>query len=182
MSSTITLTFILNGQPVSIETAPGRRVLDLLRDDLGLVAAKEGCGSGECGACAVLVDGVARLSCLMLAAQLEGREVVTAEGLGTLETPHPIQASFAASGAVQCGYCTPGMTVAAAELLSRNPSPKRGEVREAISGNLCRCTGYVKIVNAVMDAAEALRSKLSEDDGLEASGATGKAGSPEGAQ
>lgn len=159
MSATITLAFTLNGEPVRIEAAPGRRVLDLLREDLGLRAAKEGCGSGECGACAVLVDGVARLSCLMLAAQLEGREVVTAEGLGTLENPHPIQASFAAAGAVQCGYCTPGMTVAASELLARNPSPDRTEVREAISGNLCRCTGYVKIVDAVMDAARTMREE-----------------------
>ncbi|WP_243360163.1 (2Fe-2S)-binding protein [Fundidesulfovibrio terrae] len=157
MREDITVTFTLNGAQVSIETSPGRRVLDLLREDLGLPAAKEGCGSGECGACAILVDGVARLSCLMLAAQLEGREVVTAEGLGTCENPHPIQAAFAASGAVQCGYCTPGMTVAASELLARNPSPDRCEVREAVSGNLCRCTGYVKIVDAVMDAAEAMR-------------------------
>ena len=146
MSENITLTFTLNGAPVSMETKPGKRVLDLLRADLGLTAAKEGCGSGECGACAILVDGTARLSCLMLAAQLEGREVVTAEGLGTAEHPHPIQASFAQNGAVQCGYCTPGMTIASAEFLARTPAPDRGEVREAISGNLCRCTGYVKIV------------------------------------
>ncbi|WP_243438684.1 (2Fe-2S)-binding protein [Fundidesulfovibrio soli] len=156
MSGMVTLTFTLNGAPVRIETSPGRRVVDLIREDLGLTAVKEGCGSGECGACAVLVDGVARLSCLMLAAQLEGREVVTAEGLGTIDDPHPIQAAFAAAGAVQCGYCTPGMTVAVAELLARNPSPQRHEAREAISGNLCRCTGYVKIVDAVMDAAQAM--------------------------
>lgn len=159
MSATVTLSFTLNGRPVRVETSPGRRALDLLRDDLGLTAAKEGCGSGECGACAVLVDGEARLSCLMLAAQLQGREVVTAEGLGSLEQPHPLQAAFAANGAVQCGYCTPGMTVAASELLARNPSPEQGEVREALSGNLCRCTGYVKIVDAVMDAARKLREE-----------------------
>lgn len=159
MSRDITVTFTLNGARVSIETSPGRRVLDLLRGDLGLTAAKEGCGSGECGACAILVDGVAKLSCLMLAAQLEGREVVTAEGLGTVENPHPIQQAFAAQGAVQCGYCTPGMTIASAELLARNSSPDRAEVREAISGNLCRCTGYVKIVDAVMAAAGAARGE-----------------------
>jgi len=159
MSKDITVSFILNGARVSVETSPARRVLDLLRDDLGLTAAKEGCGSGECGACAIMVDGVAKLSCLMLAAQLEGREVVTAEGLGTVENPHPLQQAFAVHGAVQCGYCTPGMTIVSAGLLASNPSPDRGEVREAISGNLCRCTGYVKIVDAVMAAAGAVRGE-----------------------
>jgi carbon-monoxide dehydrogenase small subunit len=172
MNARIALDFTMNGRPERLETAPGKRALDLLREDLGLTAAKQGCGMGECGACAVLVDGVARLSCLMLAAQLEGREVVTAEGLGTVDAPHPIQASFAAAGAVQCGYCTPGMTVAVADLLARNPSPDQGEAREAVSGNLCRCTGYAKIVDAVMDAAEALRrrsageSRSQEERGL----------------
>ncbi|GAB7078814.1 (2Fe-2S)-binding protein [Megalodesulfovibrio paquesii] len=161
MNNSKHLCFILNGVPMRVETAPGRRVVDLLREDLGLTAAKEGCGSGECGACAVLVDGEARLSCLMLAAQLEGRTVTTAEGLGTLAQPHPLQASFAATGAVQCGYCTPGMTIAAAELLARNPAPDPQEVREAISGNLCRCTGYEKIVDAVLQAAETMRKEPS---------------------
>ncbi len=159
MSTTITLTFTLNGERRRIETPSGRRVLDLLRDDLGLTAAKEGCGSGECGACAVLVDGTPKLSCLMLAAQLEGCEVTTAEGLGTMEHPHPLQAAFVEHGAVQCGYCTPGMTLASAELLARSPSPDRDAVREAISGNLCRCTGYVKIVDAVMAAAQTMRGE-----------------------
>jgi aerobic carbon-monoxide dehydrogenase small subunit len=153
------LTFSLNGQAVSVETEPGKRALDLLRDDFGLTAAKEGCGSGECGTCSVLVDGVVRLSCLMLAAQLQGRQVITAEGLGTLAAPHPIQAAFATHGAVQCGYCTPGMTIAAAGLLAQNPSPDRQDVRRAISGNLCRCTGYVKIVDAVLAAAQTLRGE-----------------------
>ena len=157
MSERMRLTFTLNGAPASVETAPGRRALDLLREEFGLTAAKEGCGSGECGACAALVDGEARLTCLMLAAQLEGREVVTAEGLGDLDAPHPIQAAFAACGAVQCGYCTPGMTIATAELLAGNPAPSREEARRAVSGNLCRCTGYVKIVDAVLAAAETLR-------------------------
>ena len=161
MSENILLRFTLNGALISIETKPGKRVLDLLRQDLGLTACKEGCGSGECGACAVLVDGTSRLSCLMLAAQLEGREVVTAEGLGTVDDPHPIQLALAENGAVQCGYCTPGMTVSVAELLAHNPSPGREEVRLAISGNLCRCTGYVKIVDAVMMAAKAMREDKS---------------------
>lgn len=153
------LCFILNGRPVRVVAAPGARALDVLRGQCGLLAAKEGCGTGECGACAVLLDGRARLSCLTLAAQLEGREVTTAEGLGTPEAPHPLQTAFAAKGAVQCGYCTPGMTIAAAELLGRDPAPNRRAVREALSGNLCRCTGYVKIVDAVMDAAQVLREE-----------------------
>ena len=159
MSGKTTLEFTLNTKPVRVEADPGARALDLLRDDLGLTAAKEGCGSGECGACAVLVDGRAKLSCLMLAAQLHGREVLTAEGLGGPESPHPLQEAFAAHGAVQCGYCTPGMTIAAAGLLAHDPSPDRDAVREALSGNLCRCTGYVKIVDAVMAAAAAMRGE-----------------------
>lgn len=164
------LTFCLNGRTVSVETPPGRRALDVLREDFGLTAAKEGCGSGECGACAVLVDGAAKLSCLMLAAQLDGRDVVTAEGLGTFEAPHPLQAAFAANGAVQCGYCTPGMTIAAAELLARDPSPDRETARRAVSGNLCRCTGYVKIVDAVLSAAATLRGGRRPDDPESSSG------------
>ncbi|EPR37692.1 (2Fe-2S)-binding domain-containing protein [Desulfovibrio sp. X2] len=161
----ITLRFTLNGEPVTLTTRPDRRVLDLVREDLGLTAAKEGCGSGECGGCTILVDGAARLSCLMLAAQLEGCSVTTAEGLGTPERPHPIQTAFAAHGAVQCGYCTPGMTMAAADLLARNPSPTREEVREAVSGNLCRCTGYVKIVDATLAAARAMREADGNGEG-----------------
>lgn len=159
MSASITISFTVNGQPVTIAADPARRAVDLLREDLGLLGTKEGCGAGECGACAVLVDGSARLTCLMLAAQLEGRELITPEGLGSVESPHPIQAAFADHGAVQCGYCTPGMTVAAAELLARNPDPDRAEIRAAISGNLCRCTGYVKIVDAVVEASRTMRGE-----------------------
>lgn len=163
------LSFILNGHQVVRETAPDRRVIDLLREDVvhedllgyDLVChdhraldVKEGCGTGECGACSILVDGVHRLACLMLAAQLEGREVVTAAGLGTQADPHPLQRAFAEHGAVQCGYCTPGMVVAAAALLEQNPAPTRGEIRQGLSGNLCRCTGYVKIVDAVQAVAQ----------------------------
>jgi len=150
------LSFTLNGKPVRVETAPDRRAVDLLREDLRVLDPKEGCGTGECGACSVLVDGVHRLSCLMLAAQLAGREVTTAAGLGTPERPHPIQRAFAEHGAVQCGYCTPGMVVAASALLSQNQDPDRDAVRRALSGNLCRCTGYVKIVDAVQAAAREL--------------------------
>ncbi len=159
MNKPMDIAFRLNGRPVGLTTDPGRRAIDVLREDFGLTAAKEGCGSGECGACAVLVDGTARLSCLMLAAQLHGRDLTTAEGLGTPESPHPIQTAFAEHGAVQCGYCTPGMTVAAAELLARDPAPDREATRRALSGNLCRCTGYVKIVDAVLAAGAALRGE-----------------------
>ncbi|AGW14209.1 (2Fe-2S)-binding protein [Megalodesulfovibrio gigas] len=161
MTAIMPISFLLNGRPVRLDVAPGRRALDVLREDLGLIATREGCGSGECGACTVLVDGETRLSCLMLAVQLDGRKVTTAEGLGSPASPHPLQTAFAEHGAVQCGYCSPGMTLAAAALLARNPSPCRAEVREALAGNLCRCTGYVKIVDAVMAAAETMRD---EDD------------------
>jgi carbon-monoxide dehydrogenase small subunit len=146
----ISLTFVLNGKITTIETPPDRRVIDLLREDFGLTAAKEGCGTGECGACTILVDGKSRLSCLMLAAQLEGRNITTVEGLkeGT-DRAGRIQAAFIRHGAVQCGFCTPGMVVAVADLLNREPKPDRERIREGISGNLCRCTGYQKIVDAV---------------------------------
>ncbi|MFZ5587096.1 MAG: (2Fe-2S)-binding protein [Thermodesulfobacteriota bacterium] len=141
--------FILNGQAVELEAAPDRRVLDLLRQDLGLTGTKEACGAGECGACTVLVDGVSRLSCLMLAAQLEGRALTTIEGLAKDQAPHPLQDAFARHGAVQCGFCTPGMILAAADLLARTPRPGEDQIRTGLSGNLCRCTGYQKIVEAV---------------------------------
>ncbi len=153
------LTFVLNGKQTRVDTAPDRRAVDLLREDLGLLGTKEGCGAGDCGACSVLLDGELVLSCLLLAAQLEGREVLTVEGLGTPENPHPIQEAFAALGAVQCGFCTPGMVLATAALLRRNPRPTREQARLALSGNLCRCTGYVRIVDAVLEAARVLRRK-----------------------
>ena len=161
MSATIRLQLTLNGVATNLDVQPGRRAIDVLRDDLGLTASKEGCGSGECGACSLLINGETRLSCLMLAAQLDGKDVVTAEGLGTAAAPHPVQAAFAAHGAVQCGYCTPGMTVAAAALLARRPDPDREQVRRALSGNLCRCTGYGKIVDAVLAAAKTMAGEKS---------------------
>ncbi|HWR03683.1 MAG TPA: (2Fe-2S)-binding protein [Humidesulfovibrio sp.] len=155
------LRFRLNGQDVEVETAPDRRAVDLLRD-MGapypdMKDVKEGCGTGECGACSVLVDGAHKLSCLMLAAQLEGREVTTPAGLGNEAAPHAIQQALAEHGAVQCGFCTPGMSIAAAALLAENPDPTRADIRTAISGNLCRCTGYVMIVDAVEEAARKMR-------------------------
>jgi aerobic-type carbon monoxide dehydrogenase small subunit (CoxS/CutS family) len=141
---------------IEIETAPDRRVIDLLREDLGITGTKEGCGSGECGACTVLIDGVSKLSCLMLAAQLEGRSITTIEGLVQDGKLHPVQKAFVSHGAVQCGFCSPGMVMSAVDLLQRNPLPGRQEIRRAVSGNLCRCTGYQKIIDAIQSAAKEL--------------------------
>jgi len=156
----VTLNFILNGNPIRLETAPDRRVVDLLREDMGLGGTKECCGSGECGACTVLIDGESRLSCLMLAAQLEGRTVLTIEGLASNGELHVIQQAFIEHGGVQCGFCTPGMILATLDLLRRIPDPTREEVRRELSGNLCRCTGYQKIVDAVMAAARTLNGGM----------------------
>ena len=144
---------------VRIEVPSDRRVIDLLREDLHLTGTKEGCGTGECGACTILVDGESRLSCLMLTAQLEGCRVTTIEGLSSAEELHPVQKAFVERGAIQCGFCTPGMVLAAVDLLQKNPNPTRLEIREGISGNLCRCTGHQKIV----DAVEAASRRMKED-------------------
>lgn len=146
--------FKLNGISLEIDCPPDRRVVDLLREELGHTGTKEACGSGECGACAILVDGVSKLSCLMLAAQLQGHNITTIEGMSLGEKLHPIQQAFIEKGAIQCGFCSPGMVMAAADLLQRNPAPDRLEIRAALSGNLCRCTGYQKIIDAVESAAE----------------------------
>ena len=153
--------FTLNWKSMSVETAPDRRVVDLLREDLGLSGTKECCGSGECGACTILVNGESRLSCLMLAAQLEGRTLLTIEGLAANGELHVVQQAFVDHGAVQCGFCTPGMVLATLDLLRRIPEPTREEVRRELSGNLCRCTGYQKIVDAVMAAARILNGGMS---------------------
>jgi len=153
------ISFVLNGSPAVLETDPARRVLDILREDLGLTGTKEGCGEGECGACSVIVDGIVKLSCLMTAAQLEGKEIITIEGIasgGGLH-PHPVQQSFIEYGAVQCGFCIPGMVISAVNFLEGNPAPTRADIREALSGNFCRCTGYQKIVDAVEGAAKKMR-------------------------
>ena len=150
---------ILNGREATVRTDPGRRVIDLLREDLGLTGAKECCGAGECGACTILVDGQSRLSCLMVAAQLTGRTVVTIEGVAAGGALHVVQQAFIDHGAIQCGFCTPGMVLAAIDLLRRHPQPTEQQVREGLSGNLCRCTGYQKIVEAVMAAADILAGR-----------------------
>ena len=158
------IVFELNGEPVRLTASPTRRVIDLLREDLQLTGSKEGCGTGECGACSVLVDGELRLACLMVAGQLAGRRLTTVEGLAATPPGARVQDAFARAGAVQCGYCTPGMEIAAVDLLSRQPQPSRDEVRVALSGNLCRCTGYVKIVDAVCQAADGADSPASAED------------------
>jgi carbon-monoxide dehydrogenase small subunit len=141
--------FNINGRDTEREVRGDERAIDIIREDLGLTGTKEGCGTGECGACAILMNGRARLSCLTLAAQLDGAALTTIEGLGTANKPHPLQQAFAEHGAVQCGFCSPGMIVAATDLLARNPHPSRDEIREGLSGNLCRCTGYSRILDAV---------------------------------
>lgn len=161
-SSLMKITFRLNGRPVELEIPPWETVLTILREQLGLMGTKEGCGIGECGACTVLVDGLAVDSCLMPAPQLDGRTVETIEGLSDGSTLHHIQEAFVAKGAVQCGFCTPGMILSVKALLNKNPSPERQRIIEALSGNLCRCTGYVQIIEAA-ELAAGLESSRSSD-------------------
>jgi len=139
----------LNGEETDVSFAPYKTLLEVLREDMGHTGTKHGCELGECGACAVLLDGKAVLSCLVLALECEGRSVLTVEGLGADGKLHPLQDAFADLGAAQCGYCTPAILVTAKALLDRNPNPNRAQIREAISGNLCRCTGYLQIFEAV---------------------------------
>jgi len=150
------LEFTCNGRPVRLEADGSMRALDVLRDLLGLTGTKEGCGRGECGACTILLDGSPVNACLLFAAKLQGRSVLTVEGLARAEHLHPLQEAFLEEGAVQCGYCTPGMLLSAKALLDRVPRPAVSEIEEALSGSLCRCTGYAKIVKAVQRAAAAL--------------------------
>lgn len=150
---------IVNRRPVQIESAPDRRVIDILREDLGLTGTKEGCGTGECGACTIFVNGTAKLACLMIAAQIDGQEIMTIEGMAQPEGLHPIQKAFVESGAVQCGFCTPGMVMAGAALLEHNPAPSDDAIRTALSGNLCRCTGYQKIVDGLKQCCREMHGK-----------------------
>jgi carbon-monoxide dehydrogenase small subunit len=143
----------VNGEEAPVSFAPYKTLLEVLREDLGLTGTKHGCELGECGACAVLVDGEPLLSCLVLALECEGRAIETVEGLARGPELHPLQAAFADLGAAQCGYCTPGILMTAKALLAREPSPSRERIKEALAGNLCRCTGYQQIFEAVEDAA-----------------------------
>ena len=148
------LSFFVNDEPVELETRPDRRLLDLLREDLGLTGTKEGCGEGECGACTVLVNDEAVHSCLTVAAQLQGCRVVTIEGLAKRGELDTLQTAFVEEIAVQCGFCTTGMIMSAKALLMKQPHPTEDEIRLALSGNICRCSGYGQIVKAVQRAAE----------------------------
>ena len=149
-----TIRFTLNGSQVTAETEPAVRLLDLLRNTFHLTGTKEGCGQGECGACTVIMDGQAVNSCLVLAGQLEGSEVLTIEGLEKDGVLDVVQEAFVEEGAIQCGYCTPGMIMSVKALLMRVPNPTPGEIKEAIEGNICRCTGFHKILEAVHTAVQ----------------------------
>lgn len=148
------ITLNVNGDTYQVDIDPRRTLLDVLRDNLELHGTHLGCDSGDCGACTVLFDGEPVPSCLLLAVDADGHEIVTVEGLVQNGEPHPIQKSIVEHGGVQCGYCTPGIVISSVALLQRNPHPTEEQVREAIAGNLCRCTGYQKIVEAVLDTSE----------------------------
>lgn len=149
----------VNGDAVEFLTEPGTTLLDALRDELGLTGSKEGCGSGDCGACSVTIDGRLVASCLVLAPEIEGQRVTTIEGLAQNGRLHPLQQKFLEHAALQCGFCTPGLLVASKALLDANPDPTETEIRYWLAGNLCRCTGYDKIIRAVIDAAAELRQE-----------------------
>lgn len=151
--------FTINGERRKLAVKPNELLLNVIRGDLGLVGTKHGCGSGECGACTVLIEGEPALSCLTLAVTADKKKITTIEGIGTGESPHPLQQAFVESSAVQCGFCTPGMILSAKALLDKNPNPTEDEIKRAISGNLCRCTGYVKIIGAIKLAAKRMGRK-----------------------
>ena len=160
MKSLLQLSLTINGEPVETAVAPYKTLLEVLREDLNLTGTKHGCELGECGACAVLLDGQPVLSCLVVAAACDGRKITTVEGMAGREGQlHPLQEAFADLGGSQCGYCTPGFLLTAGHLLDKNPNPSRDEIAEALSGNLCRCTGYNQIFEAVERAAARLRGE-----------------------
>lgn len=158
----ITINFNLNGNNVSVLTKPNKRLVDLLREDLDMISVKEGCGEGECGACTIIFNGEAVTACLMLAGQAEGSSIITLEGVSENGRPNYIQKAFIDAGAVQCGYCTPGMILSAKALLDKEPNATNEEIRRAMSGNLCRCTGYAKILRAVEMARDAKGARIYE--------------------
>ena len=149
----------INGDATEFLTEPHQTLLDVLRDDLKLTGTKEGCGTGDCGACSITIDGQLVCACLVLAPEVEGRQVGTVEGIASPDSLHPIQSKFLEHAALQCGICTPGLMVATKALLDKNPDPTEEEARYYLAGNLCRCTGYDKIIRAVLDAASELRGE-----------------------
>jgi carbon-monoxide dehydrogenase small subunit len=151
------ISFTLNGETVEVEAPPTINLLTLLRDYLDVTSAKFGCEQGNCGACTVIVDGEATNACLVLGLTVDGRDVTTIEGIGTLDEPHPLQVTFTEHYGAQCGFCTPGMLMASKAFLDKNENPTRGEVVDAIVGNVCRCTGYNKIIESVLAAAEQMK-------------------------
>jgi carbon-monoxide dehydrogenase small subunit len=153
------MTLVVNGDPRTFAVPPERTLVEVLRYDLGLTGTKQGCDEGDCGACTVLLDGKPVLSCITLALDVDGARVDTVEGMAEGPRLHPLQESFVRHGAAQCGFCTPGVLMSARALLDREPHPSRDRVKEALSGNLCRCTGYAKILDAVEDAACVLRGR-----------------------
>lgn len=153
----------INGAQVALDVSPNLRLNELLRDVLGLTGTKEGCGEGECGACTIIMDGEIVNSCLLMAMQAYGKEIITIEGVNLNGKLHPLQKSFLEHGAVQCGYCTPGMVLAGKVLLDKNPNPTRKEIAVGISGNVCRCTGYVKIIDAIEDAAKQIKDSAARE-------------------
>ena len=155
----VPLRFTVNGDPHEILVEPRQTLLEVLRDELGLTGTKEGCGNGNCGSCTVLLDGVSVDSCLVFGVEAEGKEVQTVEGLAKDGTLHPLQQAFIEHGGMQCGFCTPGILISAKHLLDQNPNPTEYEIRLGISGNLCRCTGYDKIVRAIQAVAHVQEAK-----------------------
>lgn len=161
MAKKVHIQTLINDQEVEFLCEPRQTLLEILREELGLTGTKEGCSNGNCGACSVILDSVMVNSCLVLAVEVQGKSITTIEGIAPLEGLHPLQEEFLNQGAVQCGFCTPGMILAAKSLLDHNPNPSESEIRYWLSGNLCRCTGYDKIVRAVQAAAD--RMALVED-------------------
>jgi len=154
-----TIDFVLNGQSVGVEAKPWRTLLEMIREDLKLTGTKEGCGHGECGSCTVIMGGKTVNSCLVPALEADGQDILTIEGLSERDKLNPIQEAFVEHSGMQCGFCTPGMIISAKDLLDRNPDPSEMEIREAMAGNFCRCTGYTKIVESIGAAARALREE-----------------------
>lgn len=167
MEKLVPVSLDVNGVLYHREVRPCQTLLEVLRDNLGLIGTKEGCGEGECGACTVLMDGRPVTSCLVLAVRAAGHKILTVEGLGGHSRLDPVQEAFVEVGAIQCGYCTPGMVMSARALLDQNPNPSEMEIKNALSGNLCRCTGYVKIIEAVRKAAQKIaQSSNNEIQGI----------------